>query len=88
MFVHGFACDHSDWQAQTDFFSKTSEVAACDLRGHGATPGRPNECTIEHYGGDVAALVVHLEFSHYDPAPPQLQQKLVAAHKPALGAED
>ena len=24
-----------------------------------------------------------LEFSHYEPAPPQLQQKLVAAHKPA-----
>ena len=61
MFVHGFACDHSDWQAQTDFFSKNHEVVACDLRGHGQTPGRPQECTIEHYGGDVAALVVHLE---------------------------
>jgi hypothetical protein len=24
-----------------------------------------------------------LEFSHYDPAPPMLQQKLIAAHKPA-----
>ena len=23
-----------------------------------------------------------LEFSHYDPAPPQLQQKLAAAHRP------
>jgi elongation factor G len=29
-----------------------------------------------------------LEFSHYDPAPPPLQQKLVAAHKPAATAED
>ena len=28
------------------------------------------------------------EFSHYDPAPPVLQQKLVAAHRPAAGAED
>ena len=34
---------------------------ACDLRGHGETPGRPEECSIAHYGGDVAALVNHLE---------------------------
>jgi elongation factor G len=29
-----------------------------------------------------------LEFSHYEPAPPQLQQKLVAQHKPAAAVED
>jgi len=28
-----------------------------------------------------------LEFSHYEPAPPLLQQKLVAAHKPQVEAE-
>jgi elongation factor G len=28
-----------------------------------------------------------MEFSHYDPAPPQLQQKLIAAHKPQAEAE-
>ena len=61
VFVRGFACDHADWRFQTDFFSKTHEVVACDLRGHGATPGRPHECSIEHYGGDVAALVNNLE---------------------------
>jgi pimeloyl-ACP methyl ester carboxylesterase len=33
------------------------EVVACDLRGHGQTPGRPHECSIEHFGGDVAALL-------------------------------
>ncbi|HEX2198545.1 MAG TPA: alpha/beta hydrolase [Burkholderiales bacterium] len=61
IFVHGFACSHEDWQAQIDFFSKSQEVVACDLRGHGATPGRPQECSIEHYGGDVAALAGHLD---------------------------
>ena len=61
MFVHGFACAHSDWRHQIGFFSKSREVIACDLRGHGETPGRPHECTIEHYGGDVAALVNNLE---------------------------
>jgi pimeloyl-ACP methyl ester carboxylesterase len=60
-FVHGFACSHEDWKHQLDFFSKSNEVVACDLRGHGRTPGRPQECSIEHYGGDVAALVNNLE---------------------------
>jgi pimeloyl-ACP methyl ester carboxylesterase len=61
VFVHGFACTHEDWKAQLDFFSRKNEVVACDLRGHGDTPGRAHECSIEHYGGDVAALVNHLE---------------------------
>jgi elongation factor G len=29
-----------------------------------------------------------LEFSHYEPAPPQLQQKLVSAHRPVAHADD
>jgi hypothetical protein len=29
-----------------------------------------------------------MEFSHYEPAPAQLTQKLVSAHKPAAHAED
>ncbi len=61
VFVHGFACSHEDWRLQLDFFSQTNEVVACDLRGHGATPGRPHECSIEHYGGDVAALINNLQ---------------------------
>ena len=36
-------------------------MVACDLRGHGATPGRPQECSIEHFGGDVAALAANLD---------------------------
>lgn len=62
--VHGFACSHEDWRLQTDFFSRTNETLACDLRGHGATPGRPQECSIEHYGGDVAALLGTLDLKN------------------------
>jgi pimeloyl-ACP methyl ester carboxylesterase len=61
VFVHGFACSLDDWRPQVEHFQKTHEVVACDLRGHGRTPGRPHECSIEHYGGDVAALVNNLE---------------------------
>ena len=64
VFVHGFACAHTDWKFQLEQFKKTHEVVACDLRGHGATPGRPHECSIEHYGGDVAALVNNLELGN------------------------
>src|SRR4051812_42816160 len=65
VFVHGFACTHEDWRAQLDYFEGTNEVIACDLRGHGSTPGRPHECSIEHYGGDVAALVNNLELERF-----------------------
>lgn len=61
LFVHGFACAHSDWKHQIAALSPSREVIACDLRGHGETPGRAHECTIENYGGDVAALVNNLE---------------------------
>jgi pimeloyl-ACP methyl ester carboxylesterase len=59
--VHGFACAHVDWHFQIEEFRKSREVVACDLRGHGATPGRAHECSIAHYGGDVAALLAALE---------------------------
>jgi len=61
VFVHGFACAHADWNAQLAYFSARHEVLACDLRGHGATPGSAAECTIANYGGDVAALLANRE---------------------------
>jgi len=48
---------------------------------------------LEHFPARLKSLTAghgtyNLEFSHYEPAPPQLQQKLVAAHKPSAHAED
>jgi pimeloyl-ACP methyl ester carboxylesterase len=57
VFVHGFCCSHEDWLLQTNALKNSFEVVACDLRGHGQTPGRPHELSIEHFGGDVAALL-------------------------------
>jgi pimeloyl-ACP methyl ester carboxylesterase len=57
VFVHGFACDHSDWAAQVAEFSTAQAVLACDLRGHGQTPGDPADCSIETLGADVARLL-------------------------------
>jgi pimeloyl-ACP methyl ester carboxylesterase len=63
VFVHGFAGGLEDWRAQLGHFAPRRTVVACDLRGHGATPGRAGECSIEHYGGDVAALLGALQIS-------------------------
>jgi elongation factor G len=47
---------------------------------------------LEHFPARLKSLTAghgsySLEFSHYEPAPPQLQQKLQAAHKPQAEAE-
>jgi pimeloyl-ACP methyl ester carboxylesterase len=63
--VHGYLCSHEDWRFQLESLRDRHEVVACDLRGHGATPGRPQECSIEHFAGDVAALANNLELEKY-----------------------
>jgi pimeloyl-ACP methyl ester carboxylesterase len=57
VFVHGFACPHSDWDAQVAHFSPHHQTVAVDLRGHGASPGTADECSIERYGADVAEVI-------------------------------
>lgn len=61
VFVHGFGCSRSDWEGQLTHFAPAHDCVACDLRGHGETPGRPEDCSIETYGSDVAALLTALE---------------------------
>jgi pimeloyl-ACP methyl ester carboxylesterase len=57
VFVHGFACAHSDWDSQMRHFSPAHQTVAVDLRGHGASPGEAAECSIERYGADVAEVM-------------------------------
>ena len=57
VFVHGFGCAHSDWDAQVAHLSPRHQTVAVDLRGHGASPGTPDECSIERYGADVAEVM-------------------------------
>jgi pimeloyl-ACP methyl ester carboxylesterase len=56
VFVHGFACAHSDWDAQVTHLSPRHQTVAVGLRGHGASPGTADECSIERYGADVAEV--------------------------------
>lgn len=60
VFVHGFGCAHSDWDAQVAHLAPRHRTVAVDLRGHGATPGTAGECSIERYGADVAEVMQSL----------------------------
>ena len=57
VFVHGFACAHTDWDAQVAHLSPRHQTVAVDMRGHGASPGSAAECSIERYGADVAEVM-------------------------------
>src|ERR1700733_1970120 len=57
VFVHGFGCAHRDWSAQIAHFSSRHQTVAVDLRGHGASPGPAQDCSIERYGADVAGVM-------------------------------
>jgi pimeloyl-ACP methyl ester carboxylesterase len=57
VFVHGFGCAHSEWDAQVAHLSPRHQTVAVDLRGHGASTGPAAECSIGRYGADVAELM-------------------------------
>jgi pimeloyl-ACP methyl ester carboxylesterase len=57
VFVHGFACDSTDWAAQADSLAAQTTVVSCDLAAHGASPGSRPGSTIAAYGAAVARLL-------------------------------
>jgi pimeloyl-ACP methyl ester carboxylesterase len=57
VFVHGFACSHTDWRAQVAHFSERHATLAVDLPGHGTTPATAGPASIEVCGAAVAELL-------------------------------
>jgi len=64
VFVHGWACDKSHWDAQVPYFSETHAVVTVDLAGHGKSGSERTIWTIEGFGKDVQAVVEGLGLSH------------------------
>ncbi|MEO3756831.1 alpha/beta hydrolase [Mycobacterium sp. B14F4] len=60
VFVHGLACDATNWQAQVGSFATRTTVVVCELPGHGSSPGTPTDCTIEGYGAALARGLTEL----------------------------
>lgn len=57
VFIHGWNCDRSYWNAQTAYFVATHRVVAVDLAGHGASGMSREDYTMARFGQDVAASV-------------------------------
>jgi pimeloyl-ACP methyl ester carboxylesterase len=63
VFVHGFGCDHTDWTAQVTHSAPRHQTISVDLRGHGASEGLAQDCSIERYGADVAEVMRALDLA-------------------------
>ena len=57
VFVHGFGCASEDWDAQRRSLEARHSVIACDLPGHGRTPGSVSQAKVEAFGREVAGLL-------------------------------
>jgi pimeloyl-ACP methyl ester carboxylesterase len=54
VFVHGFACDHSQFDAQVARFAERHRTVAVDLRGHGRSDAPVQDYTMAGFADDVA----------------------------------
>ncbi len=63
VFVHGWSCDSSYWNAQLTHFSKQYQVVTIDLAGHGKSGLERAEWTITAFARDVAAVVNKLHLN-------------------------
>jgi pimeloyl-ACP methyl ester carboxylesterase len=63
VFVHGWCCDQSYWDAQVDHFAQQYTVVTIDLAGHGESGLGRESWTMEAFGEDVVAVVrkLHLD---------------------------
>ena len=60
VFIHGWCCDRSYWDAQVAHFSKKHKVVAIDLAGHGESGLGRKVWTMAAFGEDVVAVVEKL----------------------------
>jgi len=60
VFVHGWCCDKSYWDAQVPYFSRKYKVVTVDLAGHGESGLGREAYTMESFGEDVVAVVDNL----------------------------
>ena len=60
VFVHGWACDATDWRDQIDALEARTTVVAGDLPGHGRSPAGLVECTIAACGASLSAALREL----------------------------
>jgi len=60
VFVHGWCCDRSYWDAQVPHFAQKYKVVTIDLAGHGESSLGRESYTMEAFGKDVVAVIEKL----------------------------
>lgn len=60
LFVHGWACNHTHFQAQVAHFSRAHRTIAVDLRGHGQSDSPRQEYSMAGFVDDLAWLCQQL----------------------------
>jgi pimeloyl-ACP methyl ester carboxylesterase len=63
VFVHGWMCDQTFWSAQVEEFSQSNTTVTIDLAGHGLSGSNREGWPLMAYGGDVQAVVEHLDLT-------------------------
>ena len=63
VFVHGWCCDRSYWDAQVPRFTEQYTVVTIDLAGHGESGLMREDWTMTAFGRDVVAVVEKLGLS-------------------------
>ena len=64
LFIHGWCCDRSYWDAQVEELTKSYRVVTIDLGGHGQSGLERETWTMPAFGADVAAVVEKLDLSN------------------------
>ena len=60
VFIHGWMCDQSFWDAQVEPMSESFTVVTIDLAGHGQSGMNREEWSLMTFGTDVQTVVEHL----------------------------
>ena len=61
VFVHGFCCDQSYWEAQVPHFARQYKVVTIDLAGHGESGMGRKTWSSTAFGDDVVAVIKELD---------------------------
>ena len=57
LMIHGWACDHTFFEAQLAALSKTYRVIAIDLPGHGRSPPLPDDAELADMAAPIESLL-------------------------------
>jgi len=65
VFVHGWCCDKSYWDEQTNYFKNQYKIVTIDLAGHGESGLGRKSYTIPMFAMDVSAVLNQLGFEKF-----------------------